>query len=295
MILLPETTKLTRVPPDAGIYTDVPAPVYHSWRAASQSLLSVIHSRTLAHAHEYMQGAYEPTEAMNFGSAYHAMVLEPGLFEKHYHIWSGKPRNTKEGKGDYEAALAVVGGDEGRLVRQGDLAEMRAMHTALRRETRTRKLVCVAGSFEACIVWRDEPTGMMCKARLDKLLPEPFDIILDLKAVRSASPVDFAKSAADYGYDIQAGFYTDGVKAATGRDCRFFFIPQEKEAPYLSSVVDATDERHQPMAAEVGRHKYRQALERLADALASDRWPGYGDEPHALALPVWAVPQEMTT
>jgi hypothetical protein len=118
--------------------------------------------------------------------------------------------------------------------------------------------------------------------------------MLDLKTTTSADPVTFCKSAAEYGYDIQAAFYAEGVRRTTGRECRYILIPQEKEPPYLSSLIDAHDERVSPTGAECGEVKWREAIARLADALKEDRWPGYGDEVYAMALPMWAVPPSLT-
>lgn len=288
MIPLPKTDRLTTEAPTPGLYLDVPATTYHSWRAVSQSLLTRVHNGTLAHAFEYMNNPGNSTEAQDFGSAYHAMVMESETFDKRYRVWSGKPRNTKEGKAEYEAALASIG-DDARLLRQQDYSELRLMHAALRKQTRTRNMICVPGAVEVCVVWVDEETGLACKARLDKLLPSPHDIILDLKSARSAKPEKFAHSAAEYGYDIQAAWYVDGVRIVTGRDCAFVFIPQEKEPPYLSSLITASD-GCDPSAVDIGRRKYRVAINSLATALETGNWPGYGDQPFGLQMPAWSIP-----
>jgi hypothetical protein len=287
-MLLPQTARLTTEPPPPGLYPDVPSDVYFSWRAASASLLKVIATGTMAHVREWMQAPEpEQTDAMAFGSALHAFILEPERFTERYFV---SPKVRRAGK-EWEALLAASCGK--RILWTDDLARMRLMLAALREQTRTRKLIRVAGAFECCVVWDDEATGLRCKARLDKLLPKGHDIILDYKSAESAEPMAFAKSAANYGYDIQAGFYTDGVKAATGRDCRFLFLAQEKEAPYLSALFDATDDRCEPMAAECGRVKYREGMARLAQALATGVWEGFGDDVFPLQLPAWAVPQSL--
>jgi hypothetical protein len=170
---------------------------------------------------------------------------------------------------------------------------MTAMRAALRQQARTRKLICVSGACECCVVWRDPETGLRCKARIDKLLPAPHNLILDLKSASSAEPMAFARDAARFGYDIQAAHYVAGVKAATGRECHYLLIPQEKEPPYLSSLIDATDERCQPTAAECGEQKRRAALDTLATCLRDNHWPGYGDEVYPLQLPAWAVPHSV--
>lgn len=289
-MLLPKTDRLTTEPPEPGVYPNIAADVYHSWRAVSASLLKVVASRTLAHARAYMHEAdADSTDAMAFGSAYHAMVLEPEVFEKRYRIVAKMIRRGKE----WDALVDQAGGAD-RILFDVDVAEMRAMHEALRSQTRTRKLIAVRGACEVCVVWDDQTTGLRCKARIDKLLPEPHNIMLDIKTATSADPAAFCRSAADYGYDIQAAFYAEGVRMTTGRECRYILIPQEKEPPYLSSLIDAHDERVTPTGAACGDVKWREAIARLADALRSDQWPGYGDEVYALSLPVWAVPASLT-
>lgn len=290
MRLLPATARLTTEPPAPGVYQNVPADTYHSWRAVSASLLKVMHTRTPAHALAYMSGASDfSSEALAFGSAYHAMVLEPERFEKDYTVI---PKMIRRGK-EWDALVDKTGGAD-RILFDEDVAEMRAMHAALRLQTRTRKLICVGGSCEVCVVWVDPATDLVCKARIDKLLPAPHDIMLDLKAVRSADPVAFNYACGEYGYDIQAAFYAEGVKAATGRDCRYILIPQEKEPPYLSSLIDAMDERATPSGVDCGRVKVAEAIGRLSDCVTNDRYDGYGDDVYAMTLPMRFVPQQLT-
>lgn len=288
MKLLPQTAKLTTEPPEPGVYPNVPAPLYHSWRAVSASLLKVMAAKTPAHARAYMTNEQESSEPLAFGSAYHAYVLEPERFASEYKI---VPKMIRRGK-EWDALVSTVG-DADRILWDEDVAELAAMHMALREQTRTRKLIAVPGACEVCVVWDDDATGLRCKCRVDKLLPSPHDIMLDLKSARSADPAAFCRAAAEYGYDIQAAFYADGVRAATGRECRYMLIPQEKEPPYLSSLIDAHDERAQPTGAACGAVKYREALDRLAGCLESGRFPGYGDEVFALAMPHWAIPAEL--
>ena len=38
------------------------------------------------------------------------------------------------------------------------------------------------------------------------------------------------------GYDLQAAFYQDGIKAITGRTLPFYFIAVEKDGPQAAAV-----------------------------------------------------------
>lgn len=144
------------------------------------------------------------------------------------------------------------------------------------------------------------------------------DVIGDLKTTEDASPEGFAKSMANYRYDVQAPYYLDGVKKAleqgkcippvegasemsvywideaTGVLCRcrpdwwrgypknFVFIAVEKKPPYAVGVyvLDSA-------STEIGRAIYQHDLQVYAECLASDKWPGYGDLVQTINMPAW--------
>lgn len=299
MILLPHTDRLTLEPPAPGLHLNVPAETYHAWRAVSAGLLKVVHSQTLAHAHEYMHHGSGSSDAKAFGSAAHCFYFEPERYFREYYIWPGLDRRTKEGKALWEAALATVGGDETRILTMDDSKRLFAMLTAIREGSMGRRLLLVKGDIEACLVWVDEPTGLVCKARADKLTrgirfgDVPTNCIIDLKTTTSANPADFARDAARFGYDITAGHYCTGAEAVLNDPARYFLLAQEKDAPYLSCLYDCGHEAHDPKAVDVGRTKAAEAMQRLATALSSDQWPGYPDDFQPLALPAWALAEEV--
>lgn len=144
------------------------------------------------------------------------------------------------------------------------------------------------------------------------------DVIGDLKTTEDASPEGFAKSMANYRYDVQAPYYLDGVKKAleqgkcippvegasemsvywvdeaTGVLCRcrpdwwrgypknFVFIAVEKKPPYAVGVyvLDSA-------STDIGRAIYQHDLQVYAECLASDKWPGYGDLVQTINMPTW--------
>lgn len=91
------------------------------------------------------------------------------------------------------------------------------------------------------------------------------------------------------GYDIQAAFYVDGIRAVTGMELPFLFIAVEKEAPHAVAVY-----RADPEVIEVGRKKYRAALQLLKWCQESESWPAYqpGGEIELISLPRWAANAE---
>jgi len=91
------------------------------------------------------------------------------------------------------------------------------------------------------------------------------------------------KSAASWGYHCQDAFYCEGVRQVLGEDPAFWFIVQDKNPPYLVSVVELS-----PEDRRAGHEANRAALERFRDCQASGIWPGYPNEAVMVAMPPWA-------
>lgn len=142
------------------------------------------------------------------------------------------------------------------------------------------------GPVEQSAFWTDPVTGVECRCRFDKLpafdTPGRF-IAVDFKTAVAADVVSFGKSAADYGYVMQAPWYLDAVHVLLDRDdAAFVFVVQEKEPPYLVNVIELD-----PLAMAIGAERNRRAREVYAECVAADRWPGFGDEVQTASLPRW--------
>ncbi|MFA6120877.1 MAG: PD-(D/E)XK nuclease-like domain-containing protein [Sideroxydans sp.] len=145
----------------------------------------------------------------------------------------------------------------------------------------------VTGESETSLFWTDEITGLKCRVRPDHWFEGG---MADLKSCVSANKADFAKVVANLGYDIEAAFYIDGMKAVTGKSVDFFFIAVEKTAPYTTACYKASQEM-----IEVGRAKYRGALELLKWCQENNQYPGYqpNGEIETIDLPRWAANFEL--
>lgn len=142
-------------------------------------------------------------------------------------------------------------------------------------------LTSVPGEAEKSVYWNDPTTGVLCRCRPDWWRED--DVLVDLKTTDDASPEGFAKSMANWRYDVQDPFYTDGVKIATGRNVKaFVFIAVEKKPPYAVGVyvLDSA-------SRDIGRATYQHDLKVYAECLANDNWPGYGDKIQTINMPTW--------
>lgn len=170
-------------------------------------------------------------------------------------------------------------------------------------------------AFEQIFAMRD---AVMNHPAAFAILHHVKDIIGDLKTTEDASPEGFAKSIANWRYDVQHAYYMDGTRLAleqgkcnppqegkaelsvywtdpvTGVLCRcrpdfwrgypkhFAFIAVEKKPPYAVGVYVLDSE-----GVEIGRAQYQHDLRIYAECVRTGEWPGYGDKIQTISLPAW--------
>ncbi len=258
-----------------GIYPNLSREDYDAIPAVNASLLKCA-DRSMAHAKAYIDGHRKTSEALAFGAAYHAYVLERERFDREYVTIPKVNRTTKAGKEAWAAAVQQAG-DESRVVWAEDVATFEAMRVALHSESRRRALCTCPGEYEVSVVW--DRDGTLCKARIDKLCTD-YDTALDLKKAEDAREHSFVGAVVRYGYALQAAFYMDGLAAVTGRPHGFCFLPQEDEPPYASQMFEVQWE--DPLHL-----KYRGEIDRLINTIGQckqmNKWPGYGDSVISIA------------
>lgn len=127
-------------------------------------------------------------------------------------------------------------------------------------------------STEVTIFWLDEETGLICGARLDFIIPS-LSIIGDLKFVQkgAANERKFRYMIRDYGYDLQAPWYTEAVAKATGQVYEhFLFVVTETDKPHMVGVFEMDRDWMGDM------HWQNHSLLRLeADCRKAGHWPNY--------------------
>lgn len=144
-----------------------------------------------------------------------------------------------------------------------------------------------SGKAEQTVLWRDEQTGVDCRALID-WLPNPSPgrrlIVPEFKTCRSAAPDDIEKAFASYGYVQQADWYLGALRARKVADAstEFVFVFQEKEAPYLVTLAQPD-----PSAMRLAERLNREARETYADCVRRDHWPAYSEDVELIGLPVW--------
>lgn len=300
----------------------MPAEDYHAKKDVVGHSGLVRIQRSPAHYQAYVTNPPVPTPAMAFGTAVHAAVLEPELFRERYaRINESDLAGTLDTLEDFRAAAAELGIKPGKMKKETLREAIMAADTGSRFVFREDAIALLKagkeiltedaflaieaiqgnigkhegaarlmqdGRAEMSAFWTDVETGIACKCRPDWLVRDggAIDGIVDLKTCADASAESFSRSIALFGYDVQAAFYQDGIRSVTGMTVPFYFIAVEKDSPHAAAVYRASDEM-----LEVGRAKYRGALQLLRWCRETGRWPTYqpNGEIEIIDLPRWAA------
>lgn len=274
---------------EPGIY-EMDAETYHADPVIGGSLSSTGARRLLPpscpalYRHERDHGT-APKRHYDLGHAAHKLVLGAG---PHLEVIDADNYKTKAAQAQRDEAHAC--GDVPLLRHEYD--QVQAMAAALRANRLAAALFDPdRGTPEVSLIWHDDPTGVMRRARLDW---RPYEsrrrlIVPDYKTCASAEPEAFAKAAYQHGYHQQARWYLDAAQALglAGPDAAFVFVAQEKNPPYLVTVIELDD-----TALRIGDIRNRRALNLYAECTASGHWPAYHEGVALVALPRWAEIEE---
>ncbi|KXV60254.1 hypothetical protein AD948_05755 [Acetobacter senegalensis] len=298
---IPVVTLIT----EPGIY-NLSAAEYHSGPGVSKSNLDLIHECPALL--EWSRNA--PTDddarsAVNIGTAFHALILEPDVFNKEYVVDFAPPSDAISTVEELKAALMARGIEfkasanksaltKALLDSDPDAPVTDALHDEWRKGVNGRivlsaaewkKLDLMRGSLLAHPVARwfveadgkseqnfyayDDATGELIRARMDRTLANR-PIIVDLKTTGDIGRFEY--SVQDYRYYVQDPFYSDIYQKVNSQKPTFVFI-----------VVSTTRDRCRypvrvmklpPEQAQLGRDEYREDLNKYAECKASGIWAG---------------------
>ena len=279
------------------IIRGMPSEIYHKMPALSNSGLKTLINCPAKYYYKYLSGEYEPKEKPYYkiGKAAHKYILEgKEEFEKEY--WHNPYSEMKKDeliellktfKYDEKEIKKLLVADLMQLVLKEANIEPKAIHLtaselnqvvcmarAIKSDTKANNALSKKGESELSIFWQDEKTGVWLKCRPD-YLPYECKQVPDYKTTESADPNTFFNSFIKYGYHVQAAMYRMGIKAVTGIDVEnFFFIVQEKEAPYVTQIFNP-DVDH---LITWGEKAVYSGIEKYLECKERDIWPGYSEK-----------------
>lgn len=267
-----------------GLHEDIAPGVYHQRERGlvSKSVLDIVH-RSPAHYDAWVSGTLpeKKSEELDFGGLFHCALLEPDRFGATYIVEPDFGDCRK--KENRERRDAWREENSGRTPIAADHDEaIRGMVKAVHAHPIAGKAVR-DGLSEVTLRWRDAETGLECKARADYYVSSR-RMVVDAKSSTDASFDAFRKSVANYRYHVQDAMYRAGFAAVGAPIQHFMFVVVEKTPPYaIATYVLDMD------AIQAGHTAATRDMQKLAQALSTNEWPGYPVGIQQLDLPPWAA------
>ena len=258
---------------DTQIMLGIEPARYRSWGEISQSIIK--HGRSsMAHLRaawdRALAGESEPTDAMQLGTAVHAMALEGQAGYDRIAAWSGGIRRGKAW--DAFEADAINAGKILVTTAQYDTAARITDAIGAAPQAQNLLLTIAATEVTARGFWN----GLPVKGRADAITSD-HSTVIDLKVCRSTEPTAFMRSAFALGYHIQAAVYLRLFDAK-----RFVIIAVESSEPHDVVVYEFSPQVIRFATAEVDR-----IVAGVLRCIDSGKWPGRSAEVETIQLPAW--------
>ncbi|MBB7948619.1 exodeoxyribonuclease VIII [Escherichia coli] len=265
---------------EPGIYYGISNENYHAGPGVSKSQLDDIADTPAL----YLWRKNAPvdttkTKTLDLGTAFHCRVLEPEEFSNRFIVAPEFNRRTNAGKEEEKAFLMECASTGKTVITAEEGRKIELMYQSVMALPLGQWLVESAGHAESSIYWEDPETGILCRCRPDKIIPE-FHWIMDVKT--TADIQRFKTAYYDYRYHVQDAFYSDGYEAQFGVLPTFVFLVASTTVEcgrYPVEIFMMGEE-----AKLAGQQEYHRNLRPLADCLNTDEWPAI----KTLSLPRWA-------
>jgi hypothetical protein len=254
--------------PKEGIFPGISNADYHNSPGISKSGLDMIRKSPASYIWQSTAPAdNEKTKALDFGTAFHCLLLEPDEFTKRYIIEPVINKRTNTGKEEAAAFAESVKESGQTIISDDDLKKLKLMRGSVFSHPTARGLMDLSGVAEHSVFWTDEETGASCRCRPDFLCQKE-KIIIDIKTAADFSRIQ--RSFEDYRYFVQDPFYRAGLKAVTGDDYDFLFIFVSTSINCGRYPVDVI--RLNDAARFDGENHMKADLKKYMDCQKNDDW-----------------------
>jgi hypothetical protein len=239
-VTLPAPTKVD----GPGVY-NLPEAEYHARpELSSTGARRLLPPSAPAHFKHWLDNEGETKPAWDRGKAAHKLVLGAGpevvaVADE----WGQDPNAWRTDKVKAKVKAIRERGDV--PLKQADYDDVHAMADAIRKHPEAVALLDPAlGKAEQTLIWRDERTGVMCRALVDFLrysVPGRRFLLTDYKhsgAEYGASPEKVGRTMGDLGYHVQLAWYLMGCVAlglCSENEAAALLLVQESRKPYLGA------------------------------------------------------------
>jgi|SRR6185369_1190737 len=233
--------------------------------------------------HRWLRGYQsDETKSTEWGTLMDCLVLTPGQFDKEFAVAPQTYENSKgeEKTWNWNANTCKEWRDEHQgltIIKTDWLEQANQAKRVLAEDPQiVALLMCSKTQVMGVAEYHDKETGITVPVKiLVDIAPEIGssyqNSLADLKTCATASLRAWTRAVFDHGYHVQAAFYLDVWKAATGQDrVDFLHVLQESFPPYEVGKRLLSQEY-----IELGRLTYTAAMQRYCRCLADNDWPGY--------------------
>ena len=253
---------------------------YHAEKdhESSTSLKSIL--ITPAHYLHNKQQPKSDTEALRIGTAIHAAILEPEVFDQTYVVVPKFDRRTTQGKADYEAFTKEHTGK--RILMAEDRHFIEKLRISIMRSPEVYKLLALPGRNESSIFWTDDETGVKLKVRPDRLLTfNGSPVHISIKTAACAGKESFRYDIEKYRYHFSEAMYAEGIAQEFGEQPITIWLVFEKDTWQIAKYPPC----ERTMA--LGHHEFRHAVHLLKKCRDMQEFLGYQkqDEFDEISLP----------
>jgi len=267
--------------PSNGIH-EMPDKNYFAIDLPSSSTTKPLLSKTNAHVGWDRENPQtEHSDAFSIGALVHALVLTPDSIEESFIRHAKLDKRTKEGKAEWESLTKRSSMTGARLIDDEQWADAERMANAIAEHRSCKQLLSLASLRERSVI--GDVCGRPAKCKIDAM-SDDLSVIVDIKTCLSASPTEFSRSAAAFGYAHQAAFYRRMVCSLDNPPKRvdFVFVCVEKTSPNLVAVYRLAD-----AAIDLADKRIDEVVARWWAVKEGDR-SGYPTEITDIDLPAWA-------
>ena len=251
---------------------------YHGSDELSRSTASSLLTTSPAKVRWERENPRPSSSALVMGGCFHSMVLEPECLDEEYAVKppdiDGKSPLTKYYKETF-AAMQEERPDAQWLKPDEWKTCLGMAEAVLSNPVYTHYASDIEAIAEGTGYFNYN--GASAKVRPDLYTSD--GTIIDLKSTQDASEAGFRKSCRTFGYNFQACWYLEAMRALGLPAKQFIFIISEKSPPYLTASYALTE-------SEIDRQKPRmqKACEIWATCMETGVWPGYPEEVVTLDL-----------
>jgi hypothetical protein len=262
--MTPAEQPLSGVAGDSCMYKHLPADVYHADRDALSCSLMKPLLISPAHFQAGLVACEKASDARDFGTLVHLLVLQPELASRELAVFPGIG-DRKSAYDDFTLA------HPGRLVvDEPTFAEGRRLAQRVldaRYKGRPLQRFIEESIPEATIYFTEPTTGLRMRIRMDLYHPE---ISFDLKTTRFAQARAFMRDAVDKDYDLQSYMYSLGRCLFEGITVPkpFVFIAAENTEPHSVSTYEAG-----PTFMGNGANKFQASAAAFKACTSTGYWP----------------------